>query len=875
MSPAIRRVTIHRADRARRRGAAARASNRNLTVPFLGILSAGFVASAVAVVTAVSAVGVLSTDLPDPSGLERLAFAQPTVVYDRAGTVELGRFEQERRRVVTFAEVPQQVLDATTTAEDRTFWENSGIDITAVISAVAETASGERERGASTITQQLVRARLLPEDVVASGSDRYLRKVKEIIQALRLRDTFPGEEGKRRVITAYLNEIFYGHNAYGIAAAASIYFGVSLDELTVAQAALLAGLPKSPTTLDPYRFAQADADGRLVVPSDAEAVVRRDWILRGLATSGRWTRLDKSELAAALEEPAILAGEPPVITRGGHFTWQVRRQLGAILGPDVDLMTGGYRVITTLDWRAQRLAEKWLAATAIAPNLPKKAYVALLDQLKVPKSDRAWVAALRGKDLHNGALVAMDYQTGDVLAYAGSAGYARNDLASPQFDPKYDAAGDGARQPGSAFKAVLYAAAFDAKRLTPGSVLLDITTEFNPAEEWAPRDADQLDRGPVLVRRALQYSLNIPAIRALQRVGSEQVADTAAALGLRFAGGRDAFLQAGLAGALGTVEVTPLDLTTAYATIGRGGVRVTPRMILEVRGPDGAIVWKAPQADGDQAISPQAAYLVTDILHGNTDPGQNPIWAEKLELRNGPDKTRRPAAVKTGTTNDARDLGTYGFLPPRQDGGPGLTVGVWLGNSDHSEPKAEEPATSLTAAAPFWRAFVRDYTKDWTVTAFERPEDVVSAQIDAWTGGKPGPWTRDTVEEWFTRGTQPGQKAAVDEDGLLYQRVCGAWRVDPVKAELGPDAWKTDVADWARRARRGVGVEGRHESKTAYFWGERSWGGPIAGGCYRARPRPDPRDENRNGKPGRGGGNGGVRGVGPFPLDPIPPPPND
>ena len=125
MSPAIRWVTIHRADRARRRGAAARASNRNLTAPFLGILTAGFVASAVAVVTAVSAVGVLSTDLPDPSGLEQLAFAQPTVVYDRAGTVELGRFEQERRRVVTWAEVPQQVLDATTTAEDRTFWENS------------------------------------------------------------------------------------------------------------------------------------------------------------------------------------------------------------------------------------------------------------------------------------------------------------------------------------------------------------------------------------------------------------------------------------------------------------------------------------------------------------------------------------------------------------------------------------------------------------------------------------------------------------------------------------------------------------------------------------------------------------------------------
>ena len=159
--------------------------------------------------------------------------------------------------------------------------------------------------------------------------------------------------------------------------------------------------------------------------------------------------------------------------------------------------------------------------------------------------------------------------------------------------------------------------------------------------------------GPVLVRKALQYSLNIPAIRALQRVGNDAVDKTAEALGIRFTGGRQAFLQAGLAGAIGTVEVRPLDLTSAYGALANGGDRVPPRMILEIDGPDGTVVWKAPEPTGTQAVSPQAAFLVTDILAGNTDTKQNPIWSAKLALHNGKGGTHRPAAVKTGTANEA------------------------------------------------------------------------------------------------------------------------------------------------------------------------------------------------------------------------------
>ncbi|MEX2011231.1 MAG: transglycosylase domain-containing protein [Chloroflexota bacterium] len=807
-------------------------------------------------VAAIATVGALSTDLPDPSKLSDLSFSQPTVVYDRTGDVELGRFQREQRRVVAYDEVPRLILDATTAAEDRTFWENDGYDPAAILSAVAENAQGQSERGASTITQQLVRARLLPDEYTQPGADRYMRKAKEIIQSARLTEAFPGEAGKEQIITAYLNEIFYGHDAYGVAAAARIYFGVTdLAELTPAQAALLAALPKSPTTLDPYRFAKPDEDGRLIVPASAAPVVRRDWILRNLATA-RWTKMSEGQLRRALAEPVVLAGDKPLSYRAPHFTWQVRRQVEAILGGADAVDTGGYTVITTLDWKGQALAEKWLAAAAIAPNLPAKSAAALLDLYEIPKGDRAWINGLRGKDIHNAALVALDYKTGDVLAYAGSAGYYREDLASPEFEPKYDAAGDGARQPGSAFKPIVYATAFEHGALTAGSLLLDITTEFNPGKKWAPRDADQLDRGPVLVRRALQFSLNIPAIRALERVGSEAVADQAERLGIRFHLGRTAFLQAGLSAAIGTVEVRPLDLTAAYGALGNSGQRLPPRMILEIRGPDGELVWAAPQLQGEVAISPQAAFLVTDILAGNTDRRQNPFWGPQLEVRNGPDGSRRPAAAKTGTANDARDLATYGYLaPPADDQYPGLAVGIWMGNSDHSNPKTRKPATSITAAAPLWRAFVRDYSRGWPVTGSSKPAKGVEASIDAWSGGKPGAWTRDRLSEYFIAGTQPGARGAVDPAGLLYSRACGGWRVDPVKAELGPAEWRGDVRDWAARARRGPGVMGPLDSRTAYFFGERSWGGQIVGPCPKPKPE-KPKDEDKGGgkdKPPRDG----------------------
>jgi membrane peptidoglycan carboxypeptidase len=822
-------------------------------VPILAMLSVLIIGGAM--VGGVAAAGgaaaitleVLSEGLPDVSNFEELTYAQPSFVYDRTGTVELAKFQSQQRRVVSYEEIPPLVLDATIAVEDRSFWENEGYDPNAILSAVFEAAAGGRERGASTITQQFVRARLLPDDVLAT--DAYTRKAKEIIQAARLTAAFPGEEGKKRILTAYLNQIYYGHNAYGIAAAAQVYFGINdLRQLTVAQAALLAGLPQAPNVYDLFKSAQRDALGRLVVPVAAApgvtmpaSVERRNYILRNLAAGhGRWTTLSTTQLAAALNEPIVLAEEQPQLWRAPHFIWHVKSELDGLLAaagrPPAE--TGGYRIITTLDVKAQTLAERYITAAAIDTQLPKDQFDAAIAG-KGLEEDADWLEFLRGKDIHNGAMVAMDARTGDILAYVGSAGYYRNDLATRQLEPKFDVVGQGYRQPGSAWKPIEYAAGFDAKKLTPGTLLLDITTEFSP--NWVPRDADLKDRGPVLARDGLYYSLNLTAIRMLNKVGVDNVDALAKREHLTFPRSDKQILQAGLAGAIGTVEVNMLEYTAAFGSMGNAGTYVPPRSILEIRDSAGELIYHSGQPLGEPAMSPQAAFMVTDILQGNTDPDVNPAFGPIFAINNGPNGERRPATVKTGTTNDLRDLSSYGYLPPPADpAAPQLMVGVWMGNSDHSPPASDDqPAFASSGPGRVWRAFIRDYTAGQAVDTFHPPATgLVQADIDAWSGGKPGPWTIQTTREWFIDGTQPGGPDQIDPDGILYRNVCGSWYVDPTQVEPNaPEAWQAAVRDWISRARLGEGQRSQWGTTTAYLRTRDSWGGPIV---LQACPTPSP-----------------------------------
>ena len=737
------------------------------------LLLAGVTIASAVVLAAAGATGAVVTitsldqGLPDVRAFRDLVFSQPTRIFDRNGETELARFYESRRKVVKFDEIPPYVLDATTAVEDDTFWENPGFDLEATLNAFAQQAAGGSERGGgSTITQQLVRARLLPLEVIEQDNTQeglYVRKAKELIQAFKLTQAFPGDQGKKDIITAYLNEIFYGQNAYGIAAAADVYFGKELSELTIAEAALLAGVPQAPSLLDPYKYAKREKVGpkdregkrktRLVVPTcgsepkpkcrETAPVIRRNFILQRLADGkGRWTSLSEEQLTAALDEPVVLRPSMARRWKAPHFVNALIPELQTILGDREPIRRGGYRVITTLDMRAQGIGERVIQAGAILPNLPLPQYYEQLDKLGL-RRDAGWIGRLRGANLRNGAMVALDYRTGDILAYVGSAGYYRK--KTPRFAPQVDHIGGSHRQPGSAWKPILYATGIDSERLTAATYLLDKQEQFGPG--WTPRNADGVYRGLIRVRDAIQQSLNIPAIRALQRAGIVTVRRYAVRAGFTFLGGNNKMLdQAGLAGALGTVEVRPLDMTAAFGAFGNGGQVTKPRYILKVVGPDGEVIYKAGKPITERVWKPATAYIMADILSGNTNRAVNPAWGAVFELHNTRDGSRREAAVKTGTTNELRDYSTYGILPiPRNKNQPALAVGVWYGNSDSSSPNLGLLRYSMDNAGQTWVAFVREYMSGKPAPRFIRPKGVVS-------GGS----------ELYIRGTQPGGPRQVD-----------------------------------------------------------------------------------------------------------------
>ena len=384
------------------------------TIALLGVAGA---------TTVVAGYSFLAKDLPDPKKtLEAIEFDQQTAVWDRTGDVLLARLGSDRREVVTFDQIPPVLVDATTAIEDKTFWENSGFDPAAFVSAAVDTLQGN-DRGGSTITQQLVRSRLLPEEFVGAGVDRYQKKLREIIQSIRLTEAYPGREGKQLIMESYLNNNFYGNRSYGVAAAAQSYWKKDLKDLTLAQYAILAGIPKSPTAYDlvqnateeEYKDETGKVLTRLVVPQTAQVVRRRNQILelmktRSDLTSGTYTDAD---FEAAKAEPVILADQATDAWRAPHFVWQVRKELGELLcgEPQCEKIdTGGYKVITSLDYRMQRIAEKWVYAAAIIPN--SKNPDQQLKARQIPRKEWSWIKGLRGHNIHNAAAGVVDYRHG-------------------------------------------------------------------------------------------------------------------------------------------------------------------------------------------------------------------------------------------------------------------------------------------------------------------------------------------------------------------------------------------------------------------------------------------------------------------------------
>lgn len=788
--------------------------------------------------------------LPDPKdALTDLGFEQQTIVYDNTGKRELARLGALKREVVTFDQIPGEMIDATTAIEDKDFWENAGFDPVGIVSAGLDTIAG-RPRGASTITQQLVRARLLPPE--AFEGTTYERKLREIIQSIRLTEAYPGEEGKKEIITAYLNQNFYGNSSYGVKAAAKGYFGKSLADLTLAQYAILAAIPQSPTKFDLMKNAEEIclepvAEGeecskiQLVVPETAEVVVRRDYILDLMKTRSTLTeeKHTAAEFDAAKAEVVELTPPPSINWKAPHFVWQVREVLSELLCPaspgdcpQVD--TGGYRVTTTLDWTMQQKVEKWVYAAARAPNAKDPRSV--LRARKVPSGEWSWILGLRGHNINNAAAGVIDYRTGDVLAYAGSASYTSKGNA--KFQPQFDVLSDGWRQPGSAIKPIDYLIGIDDQTLTASTMFMDVFTNFG--NNFTPVQADKAERGPVRLRPALQFSLNIPAIKATMITGLDHTFERTKDFGLRYPASEVPVKSMGI----GTLVVHPMDLLGAYGTMANSGVLMPRTMITSVVDSDGRTIYPLSDkpAAGKRVTSKQAAYIVTDILAGNTDVKVNPFWA-KHAIYDG--KTRRPAAYKTGTTNDNKDVAAYGYLaPPADPDEPALAVGIWMGNSDNTP---NDGKLSLDTSAPLWSAILTDISRGTPIAKFKPPSGLETATVDAFTGLKPGPFTTKTVKELFIKGTVPTQKETsrvslqIDAaSGLLWQDGCVGPQVTKGfmnlnEVEAGFPEWQKANRNWAARAARGAGVRGGAKgTRTAYFYGDgfypfgRSWGAPFA-----------------------------------------------
>jgi len=866
--------SLARRSRRRRLGAARRprgggpARGAAIAIPLL-LFSSFLVLGAIGFLGAVSAYAFYSRDLPEPRAqLEGLTFDQQTIITDRTGTVELARLGERKRELVTFADLPPELVDATTAVEDKDFWSNPGFDLGGFISASIDTIQG-KPRGGSTITQQLVRARLLPES--AFEGSIYDRKIREIIQSIRLTQEYPGELGKQQIITAYLNQNFYGNQSYGVRAAAKAYFGKELRDLTLAEAAILAAIPQSPTQFDLTKNALVDcavevaADAecppgsttRLVVPADSEVVARRNRVLELMQTRSVLSGGDHvlQDYVDAMNEEVVLVRQGREPWNAAHFVWQVRKQLGEILcGPEnaeqcqkVDI--GGYRVTTSLDWSMQYVVERWIHAVSRLPNVPDMEVG--LASLRIPESDWAWIAGLRGKNIHNGAAAVIDYRTGQVLAYVGSGCYGcLDDVTEPEFDPKFDVMGEATwaptgkeawRQPGSAIKPLNYAIGIEDRTLTAATMFMDVVTNFGTsALPYTPSQPDGVERGPVRLRSALQFSLNVPSIKAGLTNGLDHFLARTKDFGLRYQDGAQPVVSMGI----GTLEIHAVDLLSAYGAIANDGVLMPRTLIVEVLDADGEVVYptSADVIRGTRVVSPQAAFIITDILAGNTVRGVNPFWA-KWAIVEGTE--RRPAAYKTGTTDDNKDFDAFGYIaPPEDPARPALAVGVWLGNSDAS-PVGSIPSTQ--SSAPLWSRILQEVSAGQPVRNFIRPEGIVEADVDAFSGLLPGPYTTVTVRELFIEGTVPRRTddlhAAFDVDetsGFLWQDGCAGPKltrgflsfsgVEPLFPQ-----WQEFTQGWAERARSGAGVAGGPKgTRTTYFYGSgffpfgRSWGGAFA-----------------------------------------------
>jgi penicillin-binding protein 1A len=610
----------------------------------------------------------------------------------------------ERRTLVRLDQIPQHVRDAFRIVEDRRFYAHAGIDYLRIVGAAARNvAAGRYAQGFSTITMQLAR-NVFPDRI--SREKTLLRKLKEAKVARAIEQRYP----KDRILELYLNQIYLGNGAYGVETAAQRYFGKSVGALTVAEGAMLAGLPKAPERYNPRNFAD-------------RAVQRRNTVLELMR---RADAITDAEASLAKAYPLQLAQRSESGDLAPYFVEWVRQQLDGHFGPR--LYDQGLRVYTTLDvdmqGAAERALENQLRAIEAGRHGPYRhqtfeAYLAW----NAETGDQGGASA--NSPYLQGAFVAIDPRTGAVRAMVGGRDFT---------DSKFNRAAQALRQPGSTFKPIVYAAAVHAG-YGPGHVVDDspLSMDQVSGEVWTPQNFDLKFEGAIPMRRALYQSRNLAAIRTGLEVGLPAVIDMARAFGLSTP------IPPYPSVLIGSADVYPIEMIGAYSVFANLGIRTAPHAILRVETADGQLVWE-PRKVREPVLSPEEAWLMVNMMKDVVVRGTGArIWSSGFRV---------PAGGKTGTTNDGADVWFIGYTAD-------LVAGVWMGFDRPAKIKANAQGGEL--ASPAWAAFMTEvYKRKPAPPDWPRPDGVVVREIDAATGllANSSCMGRLTTE-FFVVGTEP------------------------------------------------------------------------------------------------------------------------
>jgi penicillin-binding protein 1C len=690
-------------------------------------------------------------DLPDPSTIEQAQQDfETTKIYDRTGKILLYELFDPKwgdRTYIPLDQIPLYLRQATIAIEDRTFYDNPGVDIGGIVRAFLSNIRGERITGGSSITMQLVKNVLIPAE--ERYQIRYDRKIKEAILALEISRRYPGREGKDKILEWYLNNNFYGNLAYGVEAAAQTYFGKPIQELSLAECTMLAAIPQYPG-MNPIDNAD--------LAKERQALVLDQMLREGYITEEQAEEVKNTELAIAPQQRFEISAP--------HFSMYVRQLLINEFGADM-VYQGGLRVYSTLDWEMQQLAEQ-LAREQIA---------------KLQSED--WT-------INNAAVVAIRPTTGEIMTMVGSLDYF-NTTIKGQVNVAISS-----RQPGSSFKPFTYVTAL-AQGYTAATMLLDVRQAFDdsPNPPYVPENYSLNYRGPQRARLAMARSLNIPAVEMLSKVGVKNVINTAHQMGINTL--TKEFY--GLSLTLGGGEVTLLDLTYAYSVFANNGVmagqpvppdklqpgfrQLDPVAVLLVTDRNGKVLKQFTAPQTREVLSPQLAFMMQDMMSDNN------ARAEAFGINNALRLSDRPAGAKTGTTNDFRDDWIIGYTPQ-------LVTGVWCGNTDN-EPMGSIPASR--AVGPVWNAFMEKVHENLPVMQFQRPPGIIEMYVCPVSGLLPTEHCTSRVKELFIAGTEPTQPCDIHREfkiNKLTGKLATVFTPPELVESRVYEVYPPRAADWVR-----------------------------------------------------------------------------